>query len=387
MRPATTAIALLLVLPPAASASTQARDTVRLRVEWEVVEGQHPTADSLGRLSGIALDSLGFVYVSDIAANRVWVFDRRGRSVAAVGREGDGPGEFRSPTGIAIGPDGALYVRDYGRVTVFERDPAKRTLSKVARQFRGPLYPDWTSTRPFRFLDDVMLAYPHRGFIDRSERAAVYAIYRTTGEQVDSVVVPGFPEAPLTDALHRLPNGGRILRGLSHVPFAPLPSWDLTARGTLLLASGERYEITEVDRAGTVLRSYRRSALGSRIDAAEREDSLEALRERVQAVDVPWSEVYGVPPDVRALHLPTRYPPLMSVHATEGHLWVRRWVPARAGHSVFDVFDWNGAFVRVVVLPRVILSEPTPVLSMREIAAVGVDPESGALTVHRFTAR
>ena len=31
-------------------------DTVRMQLSWEVSEGKHPTADSLGDLSGIAVD-------------------------------------------------------------------------------------------------------------------------------------------------------------------------------------------------------------------------------------------------------------------------------------------------------------------------------------------
>ena len=55
-----------LLEPP--SVSAQAPDTVRMRLAWEVAEGRHPTADSLGELSGLAVDRTGNVYVSDFSA-------------------------------------------------------------------------------------------------------------------------------------------------------------------------------------------------------------------------------------------------------------------------------------------------------------------------------
>ena len=77
-----------------AGARAQAVDTTKFEIRWEVAEGVHPSADSLGRLSGIAVDRHGVVYVADAADSRLWVFDASGRSVGSIGRRGRGPGEF-----------------------------------------------------------------------------------------------------------------------------------------------------------------------------------------------------------------------------------------------------------------------------------------------------
>ena len=51
------------------------------------------------------------------------------RFVRSLGRQGSGPGEFRGPAGIAIGPEGRLYIADPGnhRVQILDADGSFRT--------------------------------------------------------------------------------------------------------------------------------------------------------------------------------------------------------------------------------------------------------------------
>ncbi len=364
-------------------------DTVHMQLAWEVTEGIHPTADSLGDLSGIAVDRTGNVYVSDRAAIKIWVFDSTGRSLDAIGRKGEGPGEFESPTGIAIGPDDRLYVRDVYFVSIFGAEPTTGRLSRYIDNFRGPLYGDWRSTRASRFSTTNRMYYPAYTFSDRTARTAVYHIYEfPDGLVTDSLDVPGFTGAPAGWASYPISAGsGRILRGLNHVPFAPLPVWDVTPRGTLISGDGRTYVLRETDRAGALLREYRRDVAPLRIPEQLRSDSLAALDARLDSVPVPFSQVNGMPPEVVDRQLPETFPAYVAVYATpEGQIWVRRWTAEQGERSVFDVFEGDGTFSHVVVLPRDIAAFPTPVLSRDGVAAVGIDPETGAHMVLRFKA-
>jgi streptogramin lyase len=364
----------------------QSPDTLRMRLAWEVSEGKHPTADSLGELSGIAVDRAGNVYVSDFSATQIWVFDAAGRSLKAIGRKGQGPGEFQAPTGIAIGPDARLYVRDAVRVSRFTADPSTGRLTRYEDGFRGPTYADWRSTRATRFDSAGRLYYPAFNNIDRSRRTGYYLRYSPAGMLLDSLEVPAFPNAPASTAFFRVSaGGGRMLRGLNHVPFAPLPVWEVTSRGTLITGDGRSYLLRETDRAGRELRVYRRTVPPERIPDRERRDSLAALRARLDSVPVPLDRVEGMPPEVRSLRLPNVYPAYMAAYEGEdGRVWVRRWAAGGSERSIFDVFEPDGRFRTVVVLPRAIAAYPTPVLSLGGIAAIGIDGETGANTILRF---
>lgn len=380
-------IAILAAICVSPQLQAQRVDTLKMALRWEVADGVHPTADSLGKLSGIAMDSAGVVYVSDFADARVWVFGPDGRSLPSVGRKGRGPGEFSSPTGLAIGPDGKLYVRDNVLVSRFGRGVEGR-LTRFEAGFRGPTLPDWTSLRATRFDRAGHLFYPEFNGLDRTQSTGWYFLFTLGGELRDSLAVPPFPGAQTSTAWVQLDaTGGRKLAGLNHVPFAPLPTWDVTPRGTLLLGDGESYLLKETDAAGRVVREYRRATSPDRIPARERRDSLAALGARLDSISVPWSQVQGVPSSVRARELPEHYPPFLTAYAAEdGRIWVRRWVPNGDARTVFDVFESDGRFSRVVELPRSIASYPTPVLTLHDIVAVGVDPETGAHSVLRFSA-
>jgi sugar lactone lactonase YvrE len=382
---------LVLCLCALAAPVRQTQDTVRMRLAWQVAEGGHPTADSLGELSGIAIDRAGNVYVSDFSATKLWVFDEAGRSRPGIGRKGQGPGEFQAPTGVALGPDGRLYVRDAVRVNRFVRDDATGRLTRYDTAFAGPKMADWRSKRATRFDSAGRLYYPGFNSIIRTQRTGYYRLYTLAGVLTDSIEVPAFPDAPRSTAFVRLSaNGGRMLRGLNHVPFAPLPTWDVTSRGTLLTGDGKSYAIRETDKTGREVRVYRRTVAPDRISARERQDSAAALRSRLDSVSatVPLDKVEGMPSDVRAGRLPVVYPPYMAAYGgQDGRVWVRRWPPGGADQTIFDVFDPDGRLRAVVVLPNAIAADATPVLSLDGVAAIGIDRDTGANTIIRFVAR
>ena len=54
----------------------------------------------------------GIVYVTEIRGNRIQMFTSDGMFVIRWGTEGSGDGEFIYPKGIAVAPDGSVYVSD-----------------------------------------------------------------------------------------------------------------------------------------------------------------------------------------------------------------------------------------------------------------------------------
>lgn len=86
--------------------------------------------ETLERPTGVAVNAGGDrIYVIDRSENasmnhRVVVFDAEGRKLFVIGERGGGEGQFNVPIQGAVGPDGTLYVLDSGnfRVQAFDRD-------------------------------------------------------------------------------------------------------------------------------------------------------------------------------------------------------------------------------------------------------------------------
>jgi len=80
-------------------------------------------SSQLAQPNGAALNSKGELLLSHIAApNQVFVYDNAGRFLRAIGRAGNGPGEFRLVRSLRIGRGDTLYVFDNGvpRISVFD---------------------------------------------------------------------------------------------------------------------------------------------------------------------------------------------------------------------------------------------------------------------------
>ena len=77
-----------------------------------------------GAPQGVAVDPDGNVYVTDTLNNRVEIFDADGNFISLFGKHGDGPGYFARPKGIAVDADGHIWVADEvtDRLQVFNRE-------------------------------------------------------------------------------------------------------------------------------------------------------------------------------------------------------------------------------------------------------------------------
>ena len=77
-----------------------------------------------GVAGGVAVDSRGYLYLTDPASKRVRVYDNAGVSIATWGTTGSDTAQFQALGGVAVAPGDTVYVVDKGnsRVQVFDRD-------------------------------------------------------------------------------------------------------------------------------------------------------------------------------------------------------------------------------------------------------------------------
>ena len=71
---------------------------------------------------GVAVDSLGNVYVTDAGNSRIQKFDSGGNYLTQWGTDGLGDGEFNVPAGVAIDSSGYIYVADSGNYRIQKFD-------------------------------------------------------------------------------------------------------------------------------------------------------------------------------------------------------------------------------------------------------------------------
>lgn len=177
-----------------------------------------------------------------------------------------------------------------------------------------------------------------------------------------------------------------MIRGLNHVPFAPIPVWDVTMAGTVISGDATSYLLVETDAAGRSLRRFERAVPSTRIDRDERSDSAKALQRRIDSLPVPIARLDGVSDAVKSQSLPATYPAYTAVFAAEdGRVWVRRWAPAgRSSETFFDVFDAEAKFLGTGVLPVVLAAAQHPVIRPDIIVGVVVDRETDLESVVRL---
>ena len=65
------------------------------------------------RVRDIEVDNQGNIYIADMSNYRIQKFDRNGKYIQTVGRQGQGPGEFRLPRKVVVDDKtGRIYVQD-----------------------------------------------------------------------------------------------------------------------------------------------------------------------------------------------------------------------------------------------------------------------------------
>ncbi|MBZ0089482.1 MAG: hypothetical protein K8H90_03780, partial [Thermoanaerobaculia bacterium] len=81
-------------------------------------------AERLDRPTNLAIDSEGFLWVSDFGRFQILKYDLDGKFLLAVGRPGDNLGDFARPRGVAVDREGNLYAVDasFNNVQIFNRD-------------------------------------------------------------------------------------------------------------------------------------------------------------------------------------------------------------------------------------------------------------------------
>jgi len=85
----------------------------KLVLKEEIFFGDSENEEEMVAQPGyLDVDAKGRIYVVDMKASNIKVFDKTGQFLRTIGKKGEGPGEFSVPLGIIITPDNELMVED-----------------------------------------------------------------------------------------------------------------------------------------------------------------------------------------------------------------------------------------------------------------------------------
>jgi len=315
----------------------QAPEPPILRGRIELTIGGANAADdaTFGRISGLAVDATGRVFVADWQDLRIHVFSPTGQALSKIGRPGSGPMEFRQLATIGFGPDRLLWARDEGnaRMQAIEvAAKAPRFVKQVPlQQFTGgSRLPLTFGVRGEMFDESIWFDTQQKTFRPlRVRRGADGSVQR-----VDTLPIP--PHA--FSGTHKVISPQRDAAGkvigmaerFYHQPFGP--QW-LRAYGpggvrAEVVTAG--YDVRVYGPDGRLLRSLTRRVPAVAPSARERRHGDSVLAEAKAPLP------FGVP---RA-----KAPIVGLVWTQDGQLWVERAV-ADGRPREADVYDRQGARV------------------------------------------
>lgn len=345
---------------------------------------------TFGDVRSVAVDDEGNVYVGDRIGAVVRAYSPQGQFIEEVAHEGQGPGELTGwPANLAFGPHGKLYVRDAVRVTVLARSRRTGVADSVVGEWRAPGYGNLTYDLSQVGADGAYY-YPEGAYRLGERARRFYYVFRGGQLTSDTLEVPYYAglEAQRS-AFYRVgQSSGRMVPGLNHVPFAAIPTWALTDRGTVLSTDGASVDLLETDLKGDTVRTL--ALVGGqprRILPAERADSLKALEIRIDSLPVRLSDVQNLGTGVADRRLPDVLPATLSIHVgTGGLIWVERWPTEGAGGwRFYDVYDSTGIHEATVRLRAPLTSAPPPFFGRHTVVGVIRDTQTGVDRVVTFS--
>jgi len=306
----------------------------------------------------------GRVLVADPLSKAVYVVDLEGGRRAVVGREGQGPGEYRQPDAVWPLPGDSTLLVDLGNGRLISVGPDLSFGASIPIALGEP--------RPGQ---GMVMALPQG--VDGQGRIYARAMGGPGGGPYpDSAAILRInrgTRAADTAATFKLQNVAQAVSGgantrdvrISPIPLSPEDAWGVAPDGSVVVARSADYRVEWVAPDGTVSRGPPVRFDPVRVGAPEREEHLLeqgrsgggiaiGMEMRNDQVSVTFSRggAGARGRDASQYSWPQTKPPFYSGRIPVdplGRAWVRRHV--RAGEpSTYDVFDRRGERVATVLL-------------------------------------
>jgi hypothetical protein len=308
---------------------------------WKLVlerEVQPPEGDP-GELfdpQDLALNDRGEIFVKDQKPAVIKVFDASGNYVRSIGREGDGPGEFRTAF-LAVRGD-----------TLIAQDPQNSRVSTFDAQ-TGQMVATWRSTccywYPIAVDAQGRVAFFAMGQDSTRPNAQAIVRARLDGSAMDTAWVS---ERPRGEGKVWTVTQGKQMQFMMSVPYQTSDIHGIDPRGSLLSGWNGEYLIRTTSDGRDTLSLFGRSWSPEPVTGAERAAMVE---KRIKD-----QEGNGVPEDVlrasfKPEYIPDTKPSFNSIETDQAG---NRWIRLESGDTLrvhYDVFDPEGRWLGPIGIP------------------------------------
>ena len=279
-----------------------------LEEELSIGEAEGREEYMFSALRGITVDDRGYIYALDIIEKHVKVYDEKGEYVRIIGKEGQGPGEFRLPLFIFISPSKELVVTGMEGISYFKLDGEFIRRQNLSTQNIAQLRFD-------KFGNPIGICILY------GEENPRYELRKFNLEFEAQVAIDSSPISRT--------------RSAGFNPFTPVLRWDLI-RGEQIVCgyAGEGYILKVYDLEGRLIKSIHKEY--DTVEVTERDIELEMQRHGIDSREF--------------ISAPEYKPPFRWINTDEeGKIFVSTWqlIPESEGYY-YDVFDIDGKYLLTV---------------------------------------
>ena len=222
----------------------------RLESDLRIGTASGTGANLFASIRAIEVDAYGRIYILEGQSAEVRVFTSDGAHLRTFGRRGEGPGEFRFPTGMTWAPDGRLWVADPGnaRYAVFDTTGAYVAFHRSS--VAGIMLP-WLGG-----IDTVGRLY------DQTWINGEDALVRSRGpisEPNDALPLDTFPLPNYRRKEILLLDARGTLQASMPVPFTPMMLRHIDPRAYVWFGVSDQYRIVQARFTGDTIRIIERA--------------------------------------------------------------------------------------------------------------------------------
>ena len=300
-------------------------DEVKLTENLSINNSSESNEFLFEKISEVAVNQAGDIYVLDYQAKDVKVFDNQGNYIRTIGGPGEGPGEFIIPRFIICSKQDQFIVGDMNRISYFSLDG----------EFQSS-----ESTKGRLMISDV----DSHGNIIATEIVPDKMVYELKIFDQKFNYITSFGSSPLPDFAQT----GKVN------PFFSVIRSDVVNGDQVVTGyADEGYILNVYDSAGQLQRKIEKEYSSIEITQNDIDEGMKRFSSR------PDEEYKG----------PKIFPPFRRIIADdEGRIWVYTFEKAHeGGKSIFEVFDKEGKFIfRIAIKTRPLVIKNNQIYTIEE---------------------